>query len=48
MIDHKLPISKMIQWTAAKRIKELDLDIGEVVFDDLDPDVQEYLKDSLL
>ena len=49
MIDHKLPISKMIQWTAAKRIKELNLtdefcEFYEVVLDKLDPDVQEYLK----
>ena len=47
LIEYNIPISKMIQWTAAKRIKELDLTIGKIgknILNKLDPDVQEYLR----
>ena len=46
MIDHKLPISKMIQWTAAKRIKELGWKVSKDLSDKLDPDVQDYLRSN--
>ena len=44
MIYHHLPVSKMIQWTAAKEIKKRNLKIEEIILSKLDPDVQEYLK----
>ena len=47
MIWYKIPISKMILWTAAKKIKELNLKIKEDILSKLDPDVQEYLKDNI-
>ena len=48
MIEYNIPISKMIQWTAAKRIKELDLVvIHKNILDKLDPDVQEYLSNTV-
>ena len=48
MIDFNIPISKMIQWIAAKRIKEINIDIDDdelfkYKFNYLDPDVQDYL-----
>ena len=48
MIGYDFPISKMIQWIAAKRIKELKkvkkIVIPSVVRNGLAPDVQKYLK----
>ena len=46
MIKHNFLISKMVQWTAAKRIKEQNLRIDEYVLDKLDPDVQKYLRSN--
>ena len=47
MIEHDFPISKMIQWTAAKRIKERNWKIDKDTLDKLDPDIQEYLRDNV-
>ena len=46
MIKYNLPISKMIQWTAAKRIKERNLvdNLHKDVLNKLDPDVQNFLR----
>ena len=44
MIEFNFPISKMIQWTAAKEIKAWNLSIKKSLLDQLDHDVQEYLK----
>ena len=46
MIEHDFPISKMIQWTAAKLIKEQNMvsDLYEDELNKLDLDVQKYLK----
>ena len=48
MIEHDFPISKMIQWTAAKEIKEQCLvsKIGHKTLDYLNPSVREYLFDQ--
>ena len=43
MIKRNFPISKLIQWTAAKRIKEKEININKNILDQLDPDVQDYL-----
>ena len=50
MTHYNIPISKMIQWTAAKRIKERDMfdDLGKGVLEKLDPDVQNYLRSDKL
>ena len=45
MIYYNFPISKMIQWTAAKRIKEENWKIRDTHVTKLDLDVQEYLRD---
>ena len=46
MIKYNFPISKMIQWTAAKEIKERNLVscLDEKTLNKLDLDVQEYLR----
>ena len=48
VIEYNYPISKMIQWTAAKRVKELGLSshLGEEYLDHLDPSVRDYLENS--
>ena len=46
MVNRNFPISKVIQWTAAKQIKERNLKISRVTLVKLDPDVQEYLRDN--
>ena len=47
MINRNFPISKMIQWTAAKQIKERNLIIDKDMLDHLDLDVQKYLSNEL-
>ena len=47
VIEYNYPISKMILWTAAKRIKEQGWEIGKDKLDHLDPDIQDYLKDNI-
>ena len=49
MIYYSIPISKMIQWTAAKQIKERNIvshldELDEDMLNSLDPDVQKYLQ----
>ena len=46
MTVYNIPISKMIQWFAAKRIKERNLfeELDKDILDKLDLDVQNYLK----
>ena len=46
MISYNIPISKMIQWTAAKQSKEFGQIIDKDTLNHLDPDVQKYLKDD--
>ena len=46
MIYYNFPISKMIQWTAAKQSKEFGQIIDKDTLNHLDPDVQKYLKDD--
>ena len=44
MIDYNIPISKMIQWIAAKRLKELKKEKTILFLSKLDPDVQNFLR----
>ena len=46
MVRYNFPISKMIQWTAAKLIKKRGFELAESHLSKLDPDVQDYLRSN--